>query len=76
MPDGALLVNASRGPVVDSDALTAELTSGRLSAALDVTDPEPLPPGHPWWQLPNVLLTPARRRCGTQRASPRVRAGG
>ena len=58
MPDGALLVNASRGPVVVSDALTAELTSGRLNAALDVTDPEPLPPGHPWWELPNLLLTP------------------
>jgi phosphoglycerate dehydrogenase-like enzyme len=58
MPDGALLVNSSRGPVVDSDALTAELASARLAAALDVTDPEPLPPGHPWWQMPNVLLTP------------------
>jgi len=58
MPDGALLVNAARGPIVDSDALTAELTSGRLNAALDVTDPEPLPPGHPWWELPNLLLTP------------------
>jgi phosphoglycerate dehydrogenase-like enzyme len=58
MPDGALLVNASRGKVVDSDALSAELTSGRLNAALDVTDPEPLPAGHPWYQLPNLLLTP------------------
>jgi phosphoglycerate dehydrogenase-like enzyme len=58
MPDGALLVNASRGPVVDSDALTAELATGRLNAALDVTDPEPLPAGHPWWQMPNVLITP------------------
>ena len=58
MPDGALLVNASRGPIVDSDALTAELASGRLSAALDVTDPEPLPAGHTWWQMPNVLITP------------------
>jgi phosphoglycerate dehydrogenase-like enzyme len=58
MPDGALLVNVARGPVVDSAALTAELVAGRLGAALDVTDPEPLPPGHPWFALPNVLLTP------------------
>ena len=58
MRDGALLVNSSRGPVVDSDALTAELASGRLNAALDVTDPEPLPAGHLWWQMPNVLITP------------------
>ncbi|GAB3971528.1 hypothetical protein GCM10027615_30490 [Plantactinospora veratri] len=58
MPDGALLVNAARGPVVDTDALVAELTSGRISAALDVTEPEPLPSGHPLWDLPNVLLTP------------------
>ena len=58
MPDGSLLVNAARGPIVDSAALTVELTSGRLHAALDVTDPEPLPPGHPWWSLPNVLITP------------------
>jgi phosphoglycerate dehydrogenase-like enzyme len=58
MPDGALLVNAARGPVADTDALVAEVKTGRLSAALDVTDPEPLPPGHPLWDLPNVLLTP------------------
>jgi phosphoglycerate dehydrogenase-like enzyme len=58
MPDGALLVNAARGPVVDTGALVAELSSGRLSAALDVTDPEPLPPDHPLWDLPNVFLTP------------------
>lgn len=58
LPDGALLVNAARGPVVDTDALVAELTTGRISAALDVTDPEPLPAGHPLWRLPNVLLTP------------------
>ena len=58
MPDGALLVNAARGPVADTDALVAELKTGRLSAALDVTDPEPLPAGHPLWELPNVLLTP------------------
>jgi phosphoglycerate dehydrogenase-like enzyme len=58
MPDGAILVNAARGPVVDTAALTAELASGRLSAVLDVTDPEPLPPGHPLWTVPGLLLTP------------------
>jgi phosphoglycerate dehydrogenase-like enzyme len=58
MPDGALLVNAARGRVVDTAALTVEVAKGRLGAALDVTDPEPLPPGDPLWQLPNVLLTP------------------
>ena len=58
MADGALLVNAARGVVVDTDALLAELTSGRLRAALDVTDPEPLPPGHPLWSAPGLLLTP------------------
>ncbi|MEP6695743.1 MAG: 2-hydroxyacid dehydrogenase [Pseudonocardiales bacterium] len=58
MHDGALLVNAARGPVVDTDALVAELAVGRLSAALDVTDPEPLPPGHPLWTVPGLLLTP------------------
>lgn len=58
MPDGALLVNGARGPVVQTDALTAELASGRISAAVDVTDPEPLPAGHPLWSMPNFLLTP------------------
>lgn len=58
MRDGALLVNAARGPIVETDALVAELTSGRLRAALDVTDPEPLPAGHPLWTAPGVLLTP------------------
>ena len=58
MPDGALLVNAARGPVVDTAALITELAGGRISAALDVTDPEPLPAGHPLWKLPNVFLTP------------------
>jgi phosphoglycerate dehydrogenase-like enzyme len=55
---GALLVSAGRGTVVDTDALCAELESGRLEAALDVTDPEPLPPESPLWQLPNALVTP------------------
>ncbi len=58
MHDGALLVNVSRGRVVDTDALLDELGSGRLHAALDVTDPEPLPPDHLLWRAPNVLLTP------------------
>jgi phosphoglycerate dehydrogenase-like enzyme len=58
MPDGAVLVNAARGPVVDTDALVAELQAGRLRAALDVTDPEPLPADHPLWSVPGLLLTP------------------
>jgi phosphoglycerate dehydrogenase-like enzyme len=58
MPDGALLVNAARGRIVDTDALVAELSAGRLRAALDVTDPEPLPEGHPLWSAPGVLITP------------------
>jgi phosphoglycerate dehydrogenase-like enzyme len=58
LPDGALLVNAARGPVVQTDALVAELQSGRLRAAVDVTDPEPLPADHPLWTAPNLLLTP------------------
>ncbi|WP_193433453.1 2-hydroxyacid dehydrogenase [Streptomyces fodineus] len=58
MKDGALLVNVARGPVVDTKALLAELRTGRITAALDVTDPEPLPPGHPLWQAPGVLISP------------------
>lgn len=58
MKDGALLVNVARGRIVDTDALLSELESGRLSAALDVTDPEPLPPEHPLWRAPNVIITP------------------
>ncbi|MET7740603.1 2-hydroxyacid dehydrogenase [Streptomyces sp. NPDC005385] len=58
MKDGALLVNVARGPVVDTKALLAELESGRITAALDVTDPEPLPPGHPLWHAPGVLISP------------------
>ena len=58
MKDTALLVNVSRGAVVDTDALLAECASGRLLAALDVTDPEPLPPDHPLWRTPGVLITP------------------
>ncbi|MGA4726457.1 2-hydroxyacid dehydrogenase [Micromonospora taraxaci] len=58
MPDGALLVNAARGPVAHTEALVAELATGRIAAALDVTDPEPLPADSPLWAMPNVLLTP------------------
>jgi phosphoglycerate dehydrogenase-like enzyme len=58
MRQGALLVNAARGPVVDTDALVETLNAGRIRAALDVTDPEPLPEGHPLWSCPNLLITP------------------
>ncbi|MDF3302466.1 2-hydroxyacid dehydrogenase [Streptomyces tropicalis] len=58
MKDGALLVNVARGPVVDTKALLAELETGRITAALDVTDPEPLPAGHPLWHAPGVLISP------------------
>ncbi|OII38140.1 hypothetical protein BIU98_14795 [Curtobacterium sp. MMLR14_010] len=58
LPDGAVVVNVARGKVVDTDALVAELQRGRLSAGLDVTDPEPLPEGHPLWTTPNTVLTP------------------
>jgi phosphoglycerate dehydrogenase-like enzyme len=58
MKDRALLVNVARGQVVDTDALVSELDSGRLCAALDVTDPEPLPGDHPLWRCPNLLVTP------------------
>ncbi|MDT4996392.1 MAG: hypothetical protein QOD45_460 [Pseudonocardiales bacterium] len=58
LPDGALVANVARGAIVDTGALLAELTAGRLRAFLDVTDPEPLPPEHPLWEAPNLLLTP------------------
>ena len=58
LADGALLVNVARGPVVDTDALVVELSSGRVRAALDVTDPEPLSAGHPLWDCPNLLISP------------------
>ncbi|MEV4072580.1 2-hydroxyacid dehydrogenase [Nonomuraea fuscirosea] len=58
MKDGAVLVNAARGGIVDTDALLAELKNGRLRAALDVTAPEPLPEGHPLWGAPGLLITP------------------
>ncbi|RAX47336.1 hydroxyacid dehydrogenase [Arthrobacter sp. AQ5-05] len=58
LPDDAVIVNVARGPVVDTDALVAELKTGRLRCASDVFDPEPLPADHPIWQLPNALIVP------------------
>jgi phosphoglycerate dehydrogenase-like enzyme len=58
MRQGALLVNAARGPIVDTGALVDALQSGKIRAAVDVTDPEPLPDGHPLWSCPNLLITP------------------
>ncbi len=58
MPDGALLVNVARGPVADTDALVKHTGSGRIRAALDVTDPEPLPQDHPLWGTPGVIISP------------------
>jgi len=58
LPDGALVVNGARGAMIDQAALEAELRAGRLSAALDVTDPEPLPEGHSLWSAPNLVITP------------------
>jgi len=58
LPDGALLVNVARGKLVDTDALVAELSTGRIRAALDVTDPEPLPADHPLWRQPGALISP------------------
>ncbi len=71
MRDGALLVNAARGALVDNEALLAELRGGRLYAALDVTDPEPLPAGHPLWSAPGLLLTP---HVGGSNGKPPARA--
>jgi phosphoglycerate dehydrogenase-like enzyme len=58
MKPGALLVNASRGPIVETEALLRALNEKRIRAALDVTDPEPLPERHPLWNAPNLLITP------------------
>jgi phosphoglycerate dehydrogenase-like enzyme len=58
LPDGALIVNVGRGPLIDTDALVSELQRGRLRAALDVTDPEPLPADHPLWSAPGALIVP------------------
>lgn len=76
MPDGALLVNVGRGEIVHTDALIAELQSGRLRAALDVTDPEPLPPGHPLFTCPGVIISPhmSKNAPGTARRCCEVAA--
>jgi phosphoglycerate dehydrogenase-like enzyme len=58
MSTNALLVNVSRGAVVDTEALAAHLRAGRIRAGLDVTQPEPLPPDHDRWQMPGVLVAP------------------
>ena len=58
MPDGALVVNAGRGRTIETAALVEQLQSGRIRAALDVTDPEPLPDGHPLFDFENVVITP------------------
>jgi glyoxylate reductase len=59
MKPTAILVNTARGAIVDTAALASALERGEIAgAALDVTDPEPLPPGHPLWRAPNLLVTP------------------
>jgi phosphoglycerate dehydrogenase-like enzyme len=71
MRQGALLVNAARGPIVQTGALAEALNNGTVRAALDVTDPEPLPPDHPLWRCPNVLITP-HVAASTPRFTPRA----
>jgi phosphoglycerate dehydrogenase-like enzyme len=71
MRQGALLVNAARGPIVKTEALVAALLAGRIRAAIDVTDPEPLPEGHPLWSCPNLLITP-HVGASTPQFSPRA----
>lgn len=71
LPDGAWIVNIARGPLVDEAALLEELKTGRLGAALDVFDEEPLPEGHPLWSLPNAILTP-HVSASTDRFLPRA----
>ncbi|WP_159806850.1 2-hydroxyacid dehydrogenase [Cellulomonas citrea] len=73
LPDGALVVNVARGKVLDTQALLAELSAGRLRAALDVTDPEPLPSDHPLWHAPNLLIT-AHQGGNSDATYPRVAA--
>ncbi|QUQ70587.1 NAD(P)-dependent oxidoreductase [Kutzneria sp. CA-103260] len=76
MPDGALLVNAGRGRIVDTNALVAELSTQRVRAALDVSDPEPLPADHPLWSCPGIIVSPhsARTVPGTNRLCYEVAA--
>jgi phosphoglycerate dehydrogenase-like enzyme len=71
MRQGALLVNAARGPIVDTDALVEALSACRIRAAIDVTEPEPLPEGHPLWKCPNLLITP-HVGASTPQFSPRA----
>ena len=73
MRQGTLLVNAARGPIVDTDALVEALSAGRIRAAIDVTDPEPLPLGHPLWKCPNLLITPHIGGSSTQFAPRSVK---
>lgn len=58
LPDGALLVNVGRGTLIDPEALLRHARAGRIRAALDVTEPEPLPADHPLWSTPGILITP------------------
>lgn len=71
LPDSALVVNVARGPVLDTEAVMRH--AGRLRFALDVTDPEPLPDGHPLWSAPDVLVTP-HVAGGTTAMLPRIAA--
>jgi phosphoglycerate dehydrogenase-like enzyme len=73
---GTLLVNAARGPIVQTDALVEALHSGRIRAAIDVTDPEPLPDGHPLWSCPNLLITPHSGGSSIQFAPRALRTAG
>lgn len=77
LPTGALIVNVSRGPVVDTEALVRHVRDGRVRAALDVVDPEPLPAGHPLWSLPGSLISPhvgGQVRSMSSRVVPLVRS--
>ena len=73
LPDYAIVANIARGAIIDTEALLAETQSGRLRAFLDVTDPEPLPDGHPLWTAPGVLITP-HIAGGTTAMLPRMAA--
>ncbi len=73
---GALLVNAARGQIVNTDALVESLNAGRVRAAIDVTDPEPLPEGHPLWRCPNLLITPHIAASSPQFARNALRVAG
>ncbi|MGB6191985.1 MAG: NAD(P)-dependent oxidoreductase [Terracidiphilus sp.] len=73
MKKGTLLVNAARGPIVDTDGLVMALNAGKIRAAVDVTDPEPLPPEHPLWKCPNLLITPHIGGSSTQFAPRAVK---